>query len=52
MQTYKLKNLPFFTEARLVIEGKCDCPHCRNKEEQINNSGQRWYKGSKNRGLR
>ena len=52
MQTYKLKNLPFFVEARLSNEGKCDCPHCKNKEEQINNAGQRWYKGSKDRGLK
>ena len=52
MQTYKLKNLPFFIEARLANEGKCDCPHCKNKKEQINNAGKRWYKGSKDRGLR
>ena len=52
MQTYKLKNLPFFVKARLANEGKCDCTHCKNKEEQINNAGQRWYKGSKDRGLR
>ena len=52
MQTYKLKNLPFFVEARLANEGKCDCPHCKSKEEQVNNAGQRWYKGSKDRGLK
>ena len=52
MQTYKLKNLPFFIEARLANEGKCNCYHCKNKEKQINNAGQKWYKGSKDRGLR
>ena len=52
MQTYKLKNLPFFVEARLANEGKCNCPHCKNKREQINNAGKRWYKGSKDRGFR
>jgi len=52
MQTYKLKNLPFFVEARLAAEGKCDCPHCKNKEKQIKDASNNWFKGSRDRGLR
>tara|TARA_R100000152_G_C6764949_1_gene189662 strand:+ start:1026 stop:1187 length:162 start_codon:yes stop_codon:yes gene_type:complete len=50
LETYKLKNLPFFQEARKALERKCDCPHCtcdcehcRKKEEQANNAGE-YYK--------
>ena len=43
MQTYKLKNLPFFVEARLALE---------SKEKQTKNKDEKWFKGSKNRGLR
>ena len=28
MQSYKLKNLPFFQEARAALKKKCECPHC------------------------
>jgi len=43
LKTYKLKNLPFFQEAREALENKCDCPHCLNKENQANNAG-KYYK--------
>tara|TARA_R100000231_G_scaffold106778_1_gene79041 strand:- start:544 stop:675 length:132 start_codon:yes stop_codon:yes gene_type:complete len=43
MQTYKLKNLPFFVEARLAQE---------NKNNQSKKSDERWFKGSKDRGLK
>jgi hypothetical protein len=46
LQTYKLKNLPFFQEARAALEKKCDCPHCtcdcehcKNKIKQAENAG-------------
>ena len=43
MQTYKLKNLPFFIEARLALE---------NKKKDTKNNNEKWFKGSKNRGFR
>tara|TARA_B100000900_G_scaffold362371_1_gene335590 strand:- start:2380 stop:2511 length:132 start_codon:yes stop_codon:yes gene_type:complete len=43
MQTYKLKNLPFFTEAKLILE---------NKKNQTKDTNQKWFKGSKDRGLK
>jgi hypothetical protein len=50
LQTYKLKNLPFFAEAKATLKSKCncthctcDCEHCRRKEEQANNAAE-YYK--------
>jgi hypothetical protein len=39
LQRYQLKNLPFFQEAREALETKCDCPHCKNKDNQAENAG-------------
>ena len=51
MQTYKLKNLPFFQEARAALEKKCDCPHCtcncehcKKKIKQAENAGEYFKK--------
>jgi len=38
-----LKTYKFFQEARETLENKCDCPHCRNKENQAKNAG-KYYK--------
>jgi queuine/archaeosine tRNA-ribosyltransferase len=48
LQRYKLKNLPFFKEAREALENKCDCPHCRNKYYQAENAGKYYKNLSKN----
>ena len=55
MQTYKLKNLPFFQEARAALEKKCDCPHCtcdcehcKKKIKQIKNAGDYFKKLKEN----
>ena len=55
MQTYKLKNLPFFQEARSALKKKCDCPHCtcdcehcKNKIKQAENAGEYFKKLNKN----
>ena len=48
MKRYKLKNLPFFQEVREVLESKCDCPHCLNKDNQTNNAGKYYENLTKN----
>tara|TARA_B100000214_G_scaffold157217_1_gene112795 strand:+ start:161 stop:328 length:168 start_codon:yes stop_codon:yes gene_type:complete len=55
LQTYKLKNLPFFQEARAALKKKCDCPHCtcdcehcKNKIKQAENAGEYFKKLTKN----
>ena len=55
MQTYKLKNLPFFQEARDALKQKCECPHCtcdcehcKNKIKQAENAGEYFKKLTKN----
>ena len=48
MQRYELRNLPFFQEAREVLENKCDCPHCKNKDNQAENAGKYFKNLSKN----
>ena len=55
LQTYKLKNLPFFQEARAALKEKCDCPHCtcdcehcKNKIKQAENAGEYFKKLTKN----
>tara|TARA_R100000322_G_scaffold142367_1_gene98205 strand:- start:82 stop:258 length:177 start_codon:yes stop_codon:yes gene_type:complete len=47
LKTYKLKNLPFFQEAREALENKCDCPHCINKDNQAENAGKYYENLSK-----
>ena len=51
LQTYKLKNLPFFQKARAALKKKyncphctCNCEHCRKKEQQIINAGNLYRK--------
>ena len=55
LQGYKLKNLPFFQEARAASKKKCDCPHCtcdcehcKNKIKQAENAGEYFKKLTKN----
>jgi len=48
LQRYQLRNLPFFQEAREALENKCDCSHCRNKENQAENAKQYYKNLSKN----
>ena len=55
LQTYKLKNLPFFQEVRAALKEKCDCPHCtcdcehcKNKIKQAKNAGEYFKKLTKN----
>ena len=55
MQTYKLKNLPFFQEVRAALKEKCNCPHwtcycehCKNKIKQAENAGEYFKKLTKN----
>jgi len=55
LQTYKLKNLPFFQEVRAALKKKCDCPHCtcdcehcKNKIKQAENAGEYFKKLTKN----
>ena len=55
LQTYKLKNLPFFQEARAALKEKCDClhctcdcEHCKNKIKQAENAGEYFKKLTKN----
>jgi hypothetical protein len=55
LQTYKLKNLPFFQEARAALKNKCECPHCtcdcehcKNKIKQAENAGEYFKKLTKN----
>jgi hypothetical protein len=55
LQSYKLKNLPFFQEARAVLKKKCECPHCtcdcehcKNKIKQAENAGEYFKKLNKN----
>jgi len=48
LKTYKLKNLPFFQEAREALEDKCYCSHCSNKENQSENAGKYYENLSKN----
>ena len=55
MQTYKLKNLPFFREVRAALKEKCDCPHCtcdcehcKNKIKQAENAGKYFERLKKN----
>ena len=55
LQTYKLKNLPFFQEARTALKKKCECPHCtcncehcKNKIKQAENAGKYFDKLKKN----
>jgi len=43
MQTYKLKNLPFFVEAKLAL---------KDKKNKLEKSEKKWFKGSKDRGLK
>ena len=54
MQSYKLKNLPFFQEARAALKKKCECPHCtcdcehcKNKIKQAENAGEYFKKFTK-----
>tara|TARA_R100000458_G_scaffold36305_1_gene33727 strand:+ start:420 stop:596 length:177 start_codon:yes stop_codon:yes gene_type:complete len=47
LRTFKLKNLPFFQEAREALENKCDCPHCTNKVNQAENAGKYYENLSK-----
>jgi len=55
LQTYKLKNLPFFQKARSALKEKCNCPHCtcdcehcKNKIKQAENAGEYFKKLTKN----
>jgi len=55
LQTYKLKNLPFFQEVRAALKEKCNCPHCtcdcehcKNKIKQAENAGEYFKKLTKN----
>jgi len=55
LQHYKLKNLPFFQEAKAALEKKCDCPHCtcqcehcKNKVKQAENAAKYFEKLKKN----
>ena len=55
LQTYKLKNLPFFQEARTTLKKKCECPHCtcdcehcKNKIKQTENAREYYKKLNKN----
>ena len=55
LQTYKLKNLPFFQEVRAALKEKCNCPHCtcdcehcKKKIKQAENAGEYYKKLTKN----
>jgi len=54
LQHYKLKNLPFFQEARAKLKKECNCPHCtcdcehcKKKIEQAENAGEYFKKNKK-----